>query len=59
MNQSYIAELRRQILMWQFAESLLDADDPSREFYKAATNTANENIRSASVKELPHHETIA
>jgi hypothetical protein len=54
-NASIIAELRRMILVWSFAEGLM-ADDTARKFYSdaiaAATSWKLEEVKMADDNEL-------
>lgn len=50
MTPGYIAELRRLIVVWEFAESLMDSDNPDRQFYTTAIANATEHLIEAKVK---------
>jgi hypothetical protein len=50
MTPGYVAELRRLIVVWEFAESLLDSDDPARQFYAQAIDAATSHIIEAEIE---------
>ena len=50
MTPGYVAELRRMIVVWTYAEQLLDSDDPARKFYAQAISAATGHIIEAEIK---------
>ena len=50
MTPGYVAELRRMIVVWEFAEGLMAPDDPARKFYAAAIDTATQHIIEAEIE---------
>ena len=54
MTRDYVTELRRLILIWEFAESLMDSDDPDRQFYTAAIDAATSRIIEAEIEKRKH-----